>query len=121
MDNNALSELMRSIITPYFLSALSFLSSLIYVYKYHKLAGPSAPTKRPIYMIRALNWFVFAVVWGIYLQLPISDRVALLRISLAFMLISQLAFDYGHIVDLLKDTRDIIIKSVGAIKVWTHK
>jgi hypothetical protein len=101
----AIDTLAFTILVPHLLGLVAITLAVINLYKYRLIMHAScAPfiEKRPIYLVRFMNWLVFGAAFFIFPFIPLMEGRALLRISLSFMMISELAYHYYHIVDMVK-------------------
>jgi hypothetical protein len=93
----------------HFLGTLCFLLAIVNLYKYWffkrieipedmKIVGMS----RPIYLVRVLNWTVFGASWMLFTILPLTEARALLRIGVAFIILSEVLYNWYWISKMFK-------------------
>lgn len=80
-----------TLFTPLLLGALSVALALIYLHKFFR-NGAAVPRGHWGYTIKGFNWAVFAAAFFVFPLLPLETARALLRLSVSFLLLSELAY-----------------------------
>jgi hypothetical protein len=94
------------------LGTLCIVYALINLYKYQRLKRielpPSHPElsqiiiDKPIYLVRFFNWTVFGMSWFAFTFLPLTEGRALLRISVSFIILSEVLYNWDSLVGMVK-------------------
>jgi hypothetical protein len=110
----------------YLLGILSFLVAIIHVHKYFCAEGlwPSPESKRPAYLVRSLNWTVFGIALILFPHFNLMLGRATLRIALAFMVLSELSYNYAYLGDIIKAAPrapSLFIDKLREFPQWTRK
>ena len=107
-----ISEIIFTILHVRVLSLLAFALAIINVHKYYRALEDTyllPGLSRPIFLIRSMNWTIFAIALFIFPELAILEARVLLRISLTFMIVSEIAYNWYFLIEMVK----------GAFK-WTR-
>lgn len=103
---DSVSGFIFTILPPYLIATMALLASLMNLYKYLEYNPLSAAnilvSTKPIYVVRALNWFTLAVAFYVSPGLPVDHSRALIRISIGLMVFSELAYNYTHIIGMFR-------------------
>ncbi len=93
------------IFSPNLLGLLSLVVAGIHIYKYYckDEAWCLEKRHRPVYLVRALNWFVFGAAFLVFPHVDVLCGRAILRLALAFMVLSELSYNITFAYDMLKD------------------
>jgi hypothetical protein len=108
------------------LSMFSLTLALINIYKYHISSDMEiifTGSRRPIYLVRTLNWIVFGVALFLFPFLPVVAARINLRIALALMILSELLFNSSYFSAMLRETIEFAIdlpNKVNEAWKWTR-
>lgn len=91
------------------LGVLCFLLAFANLYKYwhfKRLELPPEMTRfvldKPIYLVRVLNWTIFGVSWVMFTYIPLTEARALLRLSVSFIILSEVLYNWYWISSMFK-------------------
>ena len=84
------------IFTQTILAVMFFILGIIYAWKRFNQIKV-IPRMKQGYIVKAFNWFVLSFAFAIFVFLPLTEGRAILRISIAFLAISELAFQWYYI------------------------
>lgn len=91
------------------LGILCFLLALVNMFKYWYFRRIEVPREmisvgivRPIYLVRVLNWTVFGVSWMLFTFLPLTEARALLRVSVSFLILSEVLYNWYWVSSMFK-------------------
>ena len=112
-NGNPICELMRDgvfvVFHAHFLGILCFLLAVANLYKYWYFKRIEIPEEmrglvldKPIYLVRTLNWIVFGAAWMMFTVLPLAEARALLRLSVSFLILSEVLYNWYWISDMFR-------------------
>lgn len=120
MDEVTIAEIIFEGLHPHFMMAMTSLLSGIYLFKYMCVKEcdiPGGPLRRrPIYLLRAFLWGLFALVWFLFPFLGLITVRSLLRAMIAIIVLTEIAYDLLYIKDALKESWRWIYRKFSQIR-----
>jgi hypothetical protein len=104
MEQAEVSTAIFNALHPHIMSALSITLATIYLYKYFCVTEPCSGSKRPIYFVRFIIWFLFGVAWAVFPYAPLVIARSVLRAFVALVLVSEISYNMYYIKDAVWDT-----------------
>lgn len=91
------------------LGVACLLLALVNLYKYWRFRKFPIPAEmyritggKPIYLVRMLNWTIFGTVWFLFPAIPLTEARALLRLSITFIILSEILYNWYWIASMFK-------------------
>lgn len=105
------------------LGAIALVISAIQVYKYccRQELWCLPEGRRPAYLVRALNWFVFGTALLLFPHLDILTARATLRVALAFVVFSEIAYNITYLGDIFRKLPRLPSFIFRELYKWTRK
>lgn len=93
-----------TVFRPHILALFALLLVVIHVYKWHNYPR-IVYRSRAGYLAKAFNWLVFCLAFFVFPCLPLTEGRALLRLAVAFLMLSELAYQYPILLQLAREVR----------------
>lgn len=97
------------VFSPVVLALLASGLVTIHVYKWHRYTKVMFRSRLG-YLAKAFNWLVFCLAFIVFPYLPLYEGRALLRLAVAFLMLSELAYQYP-----------LFLYAARGIKAWIQR
>jgi hypothetical protein len=92
---------------PHILAVIALILAFVYLYKWTNY-GRIMPRSRQGYLAKGFNWLVFCLAFFVFPCLPLVEGRALLRLAVAFLMLSELAYQYPLIMQFAREVKQWI-------------
>lgn len=88
------------VFSPIVLAVLTLTLAHVHLWK-HRNRDRIIQSSRYSYLVRSFNWLVFSIAFFVFPLVPVVDGRAMLRLALAFLVLSELAGRWPYIKEII--------------------